>query len=224
MMKIALHPLPYKEDALKPALSERAVHIHYHGHHQKYVEKLNVQLERIKPVTGGPNSGRVLQYENLEEIILNGDQNLYNLAAQVWNHSFYWECLSPYNDISMSPKFFAAVENQFGGMEAFYRKFFETAVATFGSGWTWLVKDKYESLRIINTHDGDNPLSQNLHPLLAIDMWEHAYYLDYPGRDREYLYRILRRVHWEFVSQNLETPFLDCLQSRSGKNLVRLLN
>ncbi len=221
-MKIELQSLPYKEDALKPAISERTVHIHYHGHHQSYVEKLNKELEKTRP-GGNSEMNSVSASESLEEIILQSVGHVYNLAAQIWNHSFYWECLSPYEGSPVSDTLSRAIDNEMGGMELFHRQFIETASSTFGSGWTWLVKDENGSLQIINTHDGDNPLSNNLHPLLAIDMWEHAFYLDYQTQDTEYLSRIWKQIRWEFVSQNYETPFSDRLQTNAGKNLVRMV-
>ncbi len=223
-MRIELQPLPYGEDGLKPALSERTVHIHYHGHHKSYVDKLNEELEKIDPLNGGQRSNSGSGYGDLEEIIATSEGQLYNLAAQVWNHAFYWECLSPSEGNPVPSGLARALKNEFGDKDAFLRELVDTASSTFGSGWTWLVKDKNNTLFIINTHDGGNPLSENLHPLLAIDMWEHAYYLDYQNQDKEYLSRICRRIQWDFVNRNFQTPFLEPLQNHSGKNLVRMID
>ncbi len=221
-MRIEQQPLPFKENELKPALSERTVHIHYHGHHKSYVDKLNEELEKIDPLNGGQKPNTDSNCQGLEEIIQNFDGDIYNLAAQAWNHAFYWECLSPVEDVPVPPGLAKALKAEFGNKDAFLQELIDTASSTFGSGWTWLVKDKHNALFILNTHDGDNPLSQNLHPLLAVDMWEHAFYLDFQNQDKEYLTRICRRIQWDFVNQNFQTPFMDRLRNKSGDEMVRM--
>jgi Fe-Mn family superoxide dismutase len=192
-----LPPLPYPENALEPVISSRALQLHYRKHHGGYVDTLNRLV-----------SGTALADLSLSQLLLEvagqPDQALiYNNAAQIWNHSFYWQSLSP-NGAGTCPQVLRGlIEYSFGDLETLEEKVSAVAMSQFGSGWVWLVLDG-KSLQVLKTSNADNPLLQGLKPLLAIDLWEHAYYPDYENRRGEYIAAILATlINWDFAADNL---------------------
>ena len=161
-------------------------------HHQAYVTNLNKLL-----------ADSDLASASLETIIQNSQGGVFNNAAQVWNHSFYWHCLNPNGGGEPSGDLLAALNDQFGDFESFRQRFSEVAAKTFGSGWAWLVKTQQGTLDIISTANADNPVAHNLIPLLTCDVWEHAYYIDYRNARPKYIENFWQLVNWDFVAQNL---------------------
>ena len=192
-MKHELPPLPYPVHALEPHLSSETLEYHHDKHHRTYVDKLN-QL-----VTGSP-----FETASLEEIVRKASGGIFNNGAQAWNHGFYWQCLSPDGGGSPSGAVAKIIERSFGGFEQFRDKFSEAAVSLFGSGWTWLARSADGSLEIVNCADADNPLRSGKTPLLACDVWEHAYYIDYRNARMDYVEAFWNVVNWDFVNRNCE--------------------
>ena len=188
-MTFELPKLPYAEDALAPTISKETISYHYGKHHQTYVTNLN------KLVVGTEFDGR-----NLEEIIKCAKGGLFNNAAQVYNHTFYWNCLTP-NKTEPTSALKAGLIEAFGSVEEFKKEFSAAAVATFGSGWAWLVKDSEGKLSITTTSNAGCPLTENKKPLLTFDVWEHAYYVDYRNARPKYVESLWGIVNWEFVSE-----------------------
>lgn len=193
-MAVELMPLPYSTDALAPTVSARTLEFHHGKHHQAYVTKTN------ELVAGTP-----LESASLNAIVfkaLSGnDAALRNQACQAWNHGFYWMSLSP-NSGKPSPELEAALRNSFGSPEAFATQLVEAAAAHFGSGWAWLLADG-DSLSIETTHDAGCPIDGSAKPLLVIDVWEHAYYLDHQNDRKGYLKAVVDGLlNWEFASAN----------------------
>ena len=191
-----LPPLPYPKGALSPYISEETLDFHYGKHHQAYVNKLNLLLEKEESMSS-------LKQASLEELILEAKGALFNNASQVWNHHFYWNTLTPKKQ-DPEPSLKASLEKQFGSLEEFKQAFTKQALALFGSGWTWLVKTEGESLEIINTFNADNPKTQGLTPLITCDVWEHAYYIDYRNARVKYLDSFWNLINWNFLSHNLQ--------------------
>ncbi len=191
-MTFTLPALPYAMDALAPHMSQETLEYHYGKHHQTYVTNLN-NLVKDTDFFG----------MTLEEIIKTASGGIFNNAAQVWNHSFFWQCLTPENYAEPRGALLAAIEKDFGSFAAFKDQFTETAVKTFGSGWAWLVQDKQGELRIVSTSNAENPMTSGLKPLLTCDVWEHAYYIDYRNRRPDYLQAFWSLVNWDFVSKQL---------------------
>lgn len=192
-MPIELPALPYARDALAPHISEETIGFHYGKHHQAYVNNLNAAIE-----------GTDLDQKTLEEIILDSEGPLFNNAAQIWNHTFYWNSLSPNGGGQPSGTLATAIDNAFGSFDEFKAKFTASAGGNFGSGWTWLVSNKDGELEIVNTSNADTPLTHaGVTPLLTVDVWEHAYYVDYRNARPEYLKRFWEIVNWEFAAANL---------------------
>lgn len=191
-MAFTLPPLPYEKDALQPYISEETLNYHYGKHHQTYVNNLNKLIVDT-------------EYANmeLEEIIKKSSGGLFNNAAQVWNHTFYWHCLSPNGGGEPTGKLADAIQKAFGSFEKFKEQFTQTAIATFGSGWAWLVQDKQGQLKIISTSNAGTPMTEGLTALLTCDVWEHAYYIDYRNVRPDYLTAFWKLVHWDFASDNL---------------------
>ncbi|MFL6207146.1 MAG: superoxide dismutase [Acidimicrobiales bacterium] len=188
-MAFALPPLPYSPDALAPHLSRETLELHHGKHHQTYVDKLNSLVD------GKSN-------DDLEDVVVGtDDQKVFNNAAQHWNHSFYWQCMSPTGGGAPSGELAEAIEHDFGSYDAF-RKDLATAGEThFGSGWAWLVHDG-SKLLVTSTHDADNPLKHGQRALLTIDVWEHAYYVDYRNKRPDYIEAFLDHlVSWDFVAE-----------------------
>jgi Fe-Mn family superoxide dismutase len=191
-MAFELPPLPYPKDALAPHMSEQTLDFHYGKHHQTYVNNLN---ELIK---GTDNERR-----SLEEIILAAEPGgLFNNAAQAWNHSFFWSCMTPGGG-EPEGELKTAIEQSFGSVDDFLQTFNDKAKTLFGSGWTWLAKGE-NGLEIVQTKDADLPLKHGQTALLTIDVWEHAYYLDYQNARPAYVETWLEHlVNWEFAAANL---------------------
>lgn len=195
-----LPKLPYEPAALEPHMSAKTLEFHYGKHHQAYIDNLN------KLVTGTD-----LEKESLEGIILAVANNpekagIFNNAAQAYNHDFFWKGLRPANGIAEpAPALLEAINKSFGSLGNFYGEFKTAATGVFGSGWVWLVKDE-EGLKIMKTVNADTPLAHSLHPLWALDVWEHAYYLDYQNRRVDFIEAVLRNlINWEFAAANLQS-------------------
>ncbi len=196
-MTINLPALPYAKNALEPHISERTLDFHYGKHHQTYVTKLN------EAITDTP-----LAAQSLEEIITQtaGDETrigIFNNAAQVWNHTFYWNCMKPDGGGVPSGNLAARIDAEIGGLASFTESLKAAALGRFGSGWAWLVEDQGK-LAITSTGNADLPLAHGQKALLTIDVWEHAYYLDYQNRRPDYVDAFLTHlVNWDFVAKNL---------------------
>lgn len=190
-MSHTLPELPYALDALAPHISRETLEYHYGKHHQAYVTKLNTLIK-----------GSEFENATLEEIIKKADGGVFNNAAQVWNHTFYWHCLSPQGGRQPAGELGKAIDSAFGSFEAFKEQFTQTAINTFGSGWAWLIK-KGDSLEIISTSNADTPLKHNQCALLTCDVWEHAYYIDYRNARPNYLAAFWELVNWDFVASHL---------------------
>jgi Fe-Mn family superoxide dismutase len=191
-MAIELPPLPYAQDALEPHISKETLEYHYGKHHNTYVVKLNGLIE------GTPDADK-----SLEEIVKSSSGGVFNNSAQVWNHTFYWNCLSPNGGGEPTGAIADAINAAFGSMEDFKAKFTDSAVNNFGSSWTWLVK-KGDSLEIVNTSNAATPLTDaDATPLLTVDLWEHAYYIDYRNLRPKYMDAFWALVNWDFVNANL---------------------
>jgi len=191
-MAFELPPLPYEKNALEPHISAETLEYHHGKHHNAYVTKLNSLVE------GTENASK-----SLEEIIRSSSGGLFNQAAQVWNHTFYWHSLSPNGGGEPTGAAADAINKAFGSFEAFKKEFSEKAAGNFGSGWTWLVKKPDGSLAIVNTDDADTPVTGSDKPLLTIDVWEHAYYIDYRNARPNYIEAFWKLVNWDFVNENL---------------------
>ncbi|MDQ2696969.1 MAG: superoxide dismutase [Fe] [Pseudomonadota bacterium] len=185
-----LPPLPYAKNALAPHISEETLEYHYGKHHKAYVDKLNSLI----PGT---------EYENmsLEDIIRKSSGGVFNNAAQIWNHTFYWNCLSPNGGGEPTGKLADAIKKAFGSYADFKTKFGESAVNNFGSGWTWLVKKSGGGVEIVNTSNAGTPLTESRPTLLTCDVWEHAYYIDYRNARAKYVEAFWNVVNWEFASR-----------------------
>ncbi|MFX4228073.1 MAG: superoxide dismutase [Porticoccaceae bacterium] len=190
-MAITLPELPYAIDALEPQISKETLEYHYGKHHATYVAKLNPLIE-----------GTDLADADLETIIKNSEGGVFNNAAQVWNHTFYWNCLSPDGGGEANGPVAEAINAAFGSFEDFKEQFTNSAVNNFGSGWTWLVKNTDGSVAIVNTDDANTPLTTDARPLLTVDVWEHAYYIDYRNSRPAYMEAFWSLVNWNFVNEN----------------------
>ena len=188
-MTHALPPLPYEKNALEPVISAETIDFHYGKHPQAYVTNLN----NLIPGT---------EFENmsLEDIIMKSSGGVFNNAAQVWNHTFYWSCLSPNGGGAPTGPLADAINAKFGSLEEFKKQFNQSGATNFGSGWTWLVKNADGSLEIFNTSNAGTPMTSGKKALLTIDVWEHAYYIDYRNARPKYLETIWDKVNWEFVA------------------------
>ncbi len=196
-MSVRLPDLPYSKKALSPHISEETLDFHYGKHHKTYVDKLNALLEARSD----------LQKASLEDIIRESKGPLFNNAAQVFNHTFYWNSLSEKHGLAPSSHLSSLLEKHFGSVEEFKKQFTQVALGQFGSGWAWLVKTPEGKLKICSTANADTPLTSEDRPLLTCDVWEHAYYIDYRNKRPEYLKAFWEIVHWEFVEKNLDSPF-----------------
>ncbi len=188
-----LPPLPYPKDALQPHISQETLEYHYGKHHQAYVTNLN----KLVP-------GTEFESASLEEIIRKASGGIFNNGAQVWNHTFYWNCLSPKGGGKPSGDLAKAIDRAFGSFDAFKEKFSQTAVTTFGSGWAWLVKKKDGALAVVSTSNAGNPLKDGDTPILTCDVWEHAYYIDYRNARPKYVEIFWNLVNWDFAAKNFK--------------------
>ena len=190
-MTFELPALPYAKDALAPHISVETIEYHYGKHHQTYVTNLN----NLVP-------GTEFEGLSLEEIVLKSSGGIFNNAAQVWNHTFYWSSLSPNGGGAPTGALAEAIDKTFGSFDKFKEEFTKTAVTTFGSGWAWLVKNADGSLALVSTSNAATPLTAGQTPLLTCDVWEHAYYIDFRNLRPKYLEAFWALVNWEFASAN----------------------
>lgn len=195
-MSISLPDLPYDDDALEPHVSARTLKFHYGKHHRAYVDKLNAAI-----------AGSDYAEESLETIVRMSQQagqtGIFSNAAQAWNHTFLWHSMSPVRK-EPSAALASAIEKSFGDLDGFVAAFKAAALAQFGSGWTWLVTSA-DGLAIVSTANADTPLTDSATPLLTLDVWEHAYYLDYQNDRGRYVDTFLAElINWEFASRNFE--------------------
>ncbi len=182
--------LPYGLNALEPQISEETMQYHYGKHHQTYVDNLN----KLIPGTKFENA-------SLEEIIASASGPIFNNAAQVWNHTFFFFTLSPNPKPVPTGALSEAINRDFGSFDKFKEEFTKTAAGLFGSGWSWLVKDKRGKLNIIAESNAGNPLREGLKPLMTVDVWEHSYYIDYRNRRADYLKAIWSRIDWRIIEE-----------------------
>ncbi|NVK37042.1 MAG: superoxide dismutase [Fe] [Gammaproteobacteria bacterium] len=191
-MAFELPALPYAKDALEPHISAETLDFHHGKHHNTYVTKLNGLVE-----------GTDLASKSLEEIIKTSTGGIFNNAAQIWNHTFYWNSLSPNGGGAPTGAVADAINAAFGSFEEFQAKFNDMAVNNFGSSWTWLVKKADGSLDIVNTSNAATPITEDgVTPLITVDLWEHAYYIDYRNVRPDYLKGFWALVNWDFANEN----------------------
>jgi Fe-Mn family superoxide dismutase len=191
-MAFELPKLPYELDALEPFISKQTLEFHYGKHHRAYVDNLN----RLIP-------GTPFEHSSLEEIVKKAEGGIFNNGAQVWNHTFYWNCLSPVVDQQPAAALLRQLESSFGSLDAFKQMFTQAAATLFGSGWAWLVRHPEGRLEIVPESNAGNPLRRGLTPLLTCDVWEHAYYLDKQNRRPDYIADFWKIVDWEAVASRL---------------------
>ncbi|HEX6004590.1 MAG TPA: superoxide dismutase [Burkholderiales bacterium] len=188
-MKHELPPLPYPLDGLQPHISRETLEYHYGKHHQAYINTLNDII-------------RGTEYENLslEDMVRQAQGPVFNNAGQAWNHTFYWNCMSPKGGGKPVGKLGPAIDKAFGSYDEFKKQFSKAAVGTFGSGWAWLVKNGDGSVAIESTSNAGTPLTTDRKPLLTCDVWEHAYYIDYRNRRPDYLNAFWNVVNWSYAA------------------------
>jgi Fe-Mn family superoxide dismutase len=191
-MKHVLPSLPWPIDALSPKISPETMDYHYGKHHRAYVVKLN---DLIK--------GTQFAEMPLEEILKKSNGPIFNCAAQHWNHSFFWNCLSPKGGGKPTGTITRLIENRWDSFDKFKEEFTTQAKGNFGSGWTWLVRNKKGDLAILNTSNAGTPLIDGLQPILTLDVWEHAYYIDYRNSRSNYIESFWSLVNWNYANQNL---------------------
>lgn len=196
-MPFTLPELPYAKDAFGDIISAETFDYHHGKHHKAYVTKTNELIADDKKLSGA----------KLSEVILaakeSSNKPLFNNSAQIWNHSFYWLGLSPEKQ-DPTGKLKSMIEDEFGSTEDLLKKLKDEAVGHFASGWAWLVLDK-DKLKVTSLHDADTPLAHDMTPLLTLDVWEHAYYIDYRNARPDYVGALLdKAINWEFVAQNLD--------------------
>ena len=192
-MAIELPALPYANNALEPHISAETIDFHYGKHHQAYVTNLNKMTEGTEFAALG-----------LVDIIRKSQGGMFNNAAQVWNHSFYWNCLSPNGGGEPSGKLLDAINAAFGSFARFKEEFTKTAIGTFGSGWAWLVQRADGSLALASTSNAATPITGDDTPLLTCDVWEHAYYIDYRNARPKYLDAFWNLVNWNFAAGQMK--------------------
>lgn len=192
-MQHELPPLPYSLDALQPHFSKETLEYHYGKHHKGYVDNLNNLI---------PNTE--FAEMSLEQIIQKATGPIFNNAAQIWNHTFYWHCLTPQSGQEPTGKLAEAINQTFGSFAQFKEVFGKAAIATFGSGWAWLVKNADGTLAIVSTSNAGTPMTADQKALLTCDVWEHAYYIDYRNSRPNYLNAYWQIVNWDFVAKNFE--------------------
>ena len=191
-MAIELPPLPWARDALAPHISAETIDYHYGKHHQAYVTNLNNQIK-----------GTEFENLSLEEIIRKASGGMFNNAAQIWNHTFYWNCLKPNGGGEPTGRLADAINKAFGGFAQFKDEFTKTSVGTFGSGWGWLVQRPDGSLALASTSNAGTPITGADRPLLTCDVWEHAYYIDYRNARPKYVEAFWSLVNWDFVASQM---------------------
>lgn len=190
-MAFELPPLPYAQDSLAPHMSAETLEYHYGKHHKAYVDNLN----KLIP-------GTEFEHATLEQIIKKSAGGMFNNAAQVWNHTFFWHCLSPQGGGEPTGELAQKIIETFGSLESFKEQFTQKALTTFGSGWAWLVKTVDGELEIISTSNAGTPMTEHKTALLTCDVWEHAYYIDYRNARPKFLDAFWKLVNWKFVADN----------------------
>jgi superoxide dismutase, Fe-Mn family len=193
-MEHQLPALPYAKNALEPVISAETIEYHYGKHHQTYVTNLNNLIK-----------GTEFENASLEEIIVKSTGGIFNNAAQVWNHTFYWNGFKPNGGGAPTGELAAAIDKAFGSFDEFKKRFSQKAITTFGSGWAWLVKNKDGSLSLESTSNAATPMTNGQTALLTIDVWEHAYYIDYRNARAKYLEEFWNIVNWDFVAANFKS-------------------
>jgi Fe-Mn family superoxide dismutase len=189
-----LPALPYEVNALEPVISRETLEYHYGKHHRTYVTNLNNMIP-----------GTDFEGMSLEDIIMKASGGVFNNAAQVWNHTFYWNCLGPNGGGEPGGALAEAIDRTFGSLGDFKEAFIKAAATNFGSGWTWLVKNDDGSIEIVSTSNADTPMTGGKTALLTVDVWEHAYYIDYRNARPKYLEEIWKLINWDFVMINYGT-------------------
>ncbi len=189
-MKHELPPLPYAMDALAPHISKETLEFHYGKHHQGYVNKLNAGIE-----------GTEFENSTLDDIVRQATGSRFNNAAQVWNHTFYWNSMSPNGGGKPAGKLAAAIDHSFGSFDKFRAEFSAKAAGLFGSGWTWLAKKEDGSLTLMNAQNAETPLRTGETAILTCDVWEHAYYIDYRNARPQYIEAFWELANWEFATK-----------------------
>jgi superoxide dismutase, Fe-Mn family len=193
-MPHTLPPLPYELDALVPHISKETLEYHYGKHHNAYVTNLNKLVENTP-----------FADMTIDDLITKTTGPMFNNAAQAWNHTFYWQCLSPEGGGTPAGKLATAINDTFGSFDEFKEQFTKTAATTFGSGWAWLVQDSGGQLKITSTSNAGTPMTDGDVALLTCDVWEHAYYIDYRNVRPDYISAFWNLINWEFVSLNFKS-------------------
>ena len=193
-MAIELMKLPYSEDALEPHISKETLSFHYGKHHAGYVTKLNTAIE------GTDKAGK-----SLEEIVKSSEGGIFNNAAQIWNHNFYWLSMTPNSKGEPTGKLAEAINAKFGSTSDFKKAFQDKSATLFGSGWCWLVKKSDGSLDIQQTVNAATPITGSDKPLMVCDVWEHAYYIDYRNKRPDYLESFWKVINWDFADENFSS-------------------
>jgi Fe-Mn family superoxide dismutase len=191
-MEHKLPELPYAKDALQPHISAETLEYHHGKHHNAYVTNLNNLIKGTK-------------YENisLEEIITSSEGGVFNNSAQVWNHTFFWNCLSPKGGGAPTGKVAEMINKKWGSFDKFKEEFAKAATTNFGSGWTWLIQNKQGDIEIFNTGNANTPMTSGHKAILTLDVWEHAYYIDYRNSRPNFINAFWNLVNWDFANQNL---------------------
>ncbi len=192
-MAIELPALPYDRTALEPHISGETIDYHYGKHHKAYVDNLN-----------GLIAGTEFEKMDLVEIVKKSQGGMFNNAAQVWNHTFYWNCMKPNGGGEPTGKLADGINKAFGDFATFKQQFTDTAIKTFGSGWAWLVQRKDGSLALVSTSNAATPLTGDDTPLMTCDVWEHAYYIDYRNLRAKYMENFWSLVNWDFIAGNMK--------------------
>lgn len=188
-----LPELPFEKDALEPFLSSETLDYHHGKHHKAYIDNLNKLI-----------GGTEFENKTLEDIILTSPGGIFNNSAQHWNHSFYWNCLSPNGGSEPSSEVISLLKSTFGSFDEFQTEFSQTAITTFGSGWAWLVQNENGSLEIMSTSNAGTPMTLGKTALLTCDVWEHAYYIDYRNARPKYIEAFWNIINWDFIAKNLQ--------------------
>ncbi len=190
-MKHSLPELPYSNDALAPFISAETISYHYGKHHQAYVDKLNDLIKETE-----------FESMPLEQIIMKSDGAIFNNAAQVWNHTFYWKSLTPKGTSQNLGKLGEAINKKWGSLDQFKTEFGQKALGQFGSGWAWLIQTKAGALEIVTTGNAATPLRDGHKPIFTLDVWEHAYYIDFRNARAKYIESFWNHVNWDFANKN----------------------
>lgn len=182
--------LPYDLKALAPFVSEEQMHYHYNKHHAAYFKKLNGLVE-----------GKKEEQLSLEEVVVGSSGGMFNNAAQAWNHTFFWDCMSPNGGGEPKGELKEAIDRDFGGLEPFMKQFSDAAATLFGSGWAWLASNDQGKLEIMPLSNADTPLKHKKTPILTLDVWEHAYYIDYRNERPRFIEQFKDVIHWDFAQK-----------------------